>query len=151
MHKNDIWPFLPFLAISSHLKWAKNRKWYKYLFNTNLFWPRIGVIIGDISFLCIKVAFWPFLAILPISSHLELTKNENMSFLDLLWSILRSFSQYISFLSLFFHIRLLNTLSVIKKCYVKCAPVEAAQCSSSVCMIDATEHHTLHEHIECRC
>ena len=25
---------------------------------------------------------------------------------------------------------------------MKCAPVEAAQCSSSVFMIDATEHHT---------
>ena len=71
------------------------------LFNTNLFWPRIG-IIGNLSFLWIEIAFLPFLAILPIFSHLELTKNKNMSFWDLLWSILRNYNQYISFLSLFF-------------------------------------------------
>ena len=128
---------MQFLAISSHLKLAINGKWNIY---SGIISHWSILIQNFYDNLCIEIAFWSFLAIWAIFNHLEWTKNENMTLWDLLWEKLTSFNQQMSFS--FFHIRLLNTLSVIKKCYVKCAPVEAAQCSSSVCMIDATEHHT---------
>ena len=137
---------MPFLAILSSLKLTINGKWNIY---SGIISHWSILIQNFYDHLCIEIASWSFLAIWAICNHLEWTKNENMTLWDLLWEKLTSFNQQMSFS--FFHIRLLNTLSVIKKCYVKCAPVEAAQCSSSVCMIDATEHHTLHEHIECRC
>ena len=115
--------FWPFLVISSHLKWAKYGKKIKE-YRTYIFWSRnwhddcqpINFMHKNNNF-AIFGHFWSFRSFLAIQNWpIMQNLNSETCFGQYQLIIVKKFH----LCSFFQHIRLLDTLLVIKVCYVHC-------------------------------